>query len=242
MPYNVHQFILQSANGLEHSPAIADDQAVSILGKRGCRLSGVKRTMDSAIQDYFEAHAPEWDKRMPADYGALLYDFALPFADDFRAAESMIEIGTGTGAFIPVLRRLAPESRLLSIDLAFGMLIQAQQLIPNSPLLQASVHNLPLMSGCVDRVICHNSFPHFHDKTRALREIMRVMRPGGKILILHNRPREFVNAMHQAAGAPIDRDLLPTGDEMRLLLVDAGFSSVQVEDSSIRYVAQGTRS
>ncbi len=196
--------------------------------------------MDNAIQHYFEAHAPEWDKRMPADYSALLYDFALPFAADFRAAGSMVEIGTGTGAFIPVLRALAPESRLMSIDFAYSMLGQAQKRTPDARLLQANTHDLPLMSGGIDLVICHNSFPHFQDKPRALREIRRVLRPGGRIMILHNRPREFVNAIHQGAGAPIDHDLLPPGDAMHRLLIDAGFSSVQVEDTSIRFVAQGT--
>ncbi len=197
--------------------------------------------MDSAIQAYFEIHARGWDERMPPNYGALLYDFALPFANDFRAAASIVEIGTGTGAFIPVLRELAPDSRLTSLDLAYGMLAQAQKRSSDAHLLQADVHDLPLLSGCVDLVICHNSFPHFQDKPRALREIKRVLRPNGRIMILHNNSREFVNAVHQKAGAPIDHDLLLPGDVMHTLLIDAGFSALQVEDSSSRFVAHGKR-
>lgn len=178
---------------------------------------------------------------MPARYGEMLLDFASSFASEFRAAATIAEIGTGTGALIPALRTLAPDSRLVSVDFAFRMLIQAQAHTSDACLLQADVHHLPLISSWVDLVICHNSFPHFVDKPRALREIRRVLRPAGKIMILHNNPRDVVNAIHRRAGAPIEGDLLPPGETMHALLIDNGFSSVQVEDSSRHYVAQGTR-
>lgn len=197
--------------------------------------------MNTAIRRYFEEHAPDWDERMPPHYDDVLFDFAKSFAADFRAAARIAEIGTGTGALIPALRLLAPDSHLVSMDLAYGMLSKAQRRAPDAWLLQADVHNLPLVSGWVDLLICHNSFPHFHNKARALGEIRRVLRPAGKLMILHHNPREAVNAIHRRAGAPIAGDLLPPGDALHALLIDSGFSVVQVEDSSIRYVAQGTR-
>ncbi|MBL8155072.1 MAG: class I SAM-dependent methyltransferase [Anaerolineae bacterium] len=197
--------------------------------------------MNTAIRRYFEDHAPVWDARMPAHYDEMLFDFARSFTDEFRAAAAIAEIGTGTGALIPVLKTLAPDSHLISADFAYGMVSQARKRVPDTCLFQADVHDLPLVSKWVDLVICHNSFPHFVDKPRALREIRRVLRPAGKLMILHNNPREVVNAIHQRAGAPIGGDLLPQGDAMHALLTDSGFSAVQVEDSSIRYVARGTR-
>jgi demethylmenaquinone methyltransferase/2-methoxy-6-polyprenyl-1,4-benzoquinol methylase len=197
--------------------------------------------INTAIRRYFEDHAPDWDKRMPARYGEMLFDFASSFASEFCVAATIAEIGTGTGALILALRVIAPESHLVSVDFAYGMVSQARKRVPDACLFQADVHDLPLASGWGDLVICHNSFPHFVDKPRALREIRRVLRPAGKIMILHNNPREVVNAIHQRAGAPIAGDLLPEGNALHALLTNSGFSAVQVEDSSMRYVARATR-
>lgn len=197
--------------------------------------------MDKAIQHYFQEHASGWDERMPPNYGAILQSFALPFAAEFQAASRILEIGTGTGALIPVLRGLAQDSSLISADFAHAMLVQAHKRSSDARLLQADVHELPFASVGFDVVICHNSFPHFSDKTRALHEIQRVLRPGGKLMILHNNSREFVNAIHTRVGAPLQYDLLPEKDVMRQLLERTGWAAVTVDDAPTHYVATGQR-
>ena len=196
---------------------------------------------DNVIQRYFQEHAPHWDARMPPNYGVLLYDFAARFTAEFRAANTMLEIGTGTGSLIPVLNTLAPDSTIVSADLAYAMVVQAHKRSPDSRLLQADAHDLPLASVAFDLVVCHNSFPHFTDKPRALNEIQRILRPGGKLMILHNNSREVVNAIHKRAGAPIDRDLVPTEEEMRHLLLNTGWAAIEVDDAPTHYVARGQR-
>jgi demethylmenaquinone methyltransferase/2-methoxy-6-polyprenyl-1,4-benzoquinol methylase len=178
---------------------------------------------------------------MPDNLTAILRGFAAPFAGDFAGAQTILEIGTGTGAFIPVLQELAPATWLVSTDLAGAMLGKARLRCPDSCLAQVDTHQLPFSVSSFGLVTCHNSFPHFADKPRALREILRVLRPGGQLLILHNNSREFVNAIHTRAGAPIDVDLLPPGDEMARLLAGAGFTGVQVDDAPTHYVARGRR-
>ncbi|MBI1277731.1 MAG: methyltransferase domain-containing protein [Anaerolineaceae bacterium] len=189
-------------------------------------------------QLYFEESAATWDARMPPNYGAILLDFARPFVAEFQVASTILEIGTGTGAFIPVLKSLAPDAQLFSVDLAHAMLHHAQQRIPNARLLQADVHQLPFESAAIDLVVCHNSFPHFRKKQQALDEIKRVLRPDGKLMILHNNSREFVNSIHTRAGEPLHHDLLPTGEDMRHLLISGGWADVEVEDAPHRYIAR----
>lgn len=77
-----------------------------------------------------------------------------------------------------------------------------------------------------DLAVCHNSFPHFADMPSALRELARVLAPGGCLLILHDLSREQVNAIHGGAGPPIHHDLLPPGEETRQMLLRAGFVNV----------------
>jgi CsoR family transcriptional regulator, copper-sensing transcriptional repressor len=206
------------------------------------KLQRIAIKMPNLVQRYFEENAPNWDQRMPPNYSAILQDFARPFAAEFQAASTILEIGTGTGAFIPVLNALAPAARLVSADFAYAMISQAQKRCPDARLLQTDVHHLPLVSAAIDLVICHNSFPHFAHKRQALGEIARVLRPGGKLLILHNNSREFVNALHgRDEASPIHHDLLPNADDMCQLLISTGWTAVEVEDSPSRYIARAQR-
>ncbi|NWG16857.1 MAG: methyltransferase domain-containing protein [Chloroflexi bacterium] len=195
----------------------------------------------TAIQRFFEAHAPDWDAQMPENIGAVLRRFAAPLAGEFQSAHAILEIGTGTGAFIPILNEAAPESRLVSLDMAAAMLANARRRCPTALLVQADVHDLPFAGGSLDLVVCHNSFPHFADKQTALKAMHRVLRPGGRLFILHNNSRAFVNDIHRRAGGPIEHDLLPPGDEMRRLLDEAGYIAVQVEDAPDHYIARAQR-
>ena len=198
--------------------------------------------MTNLIRDYFESRAPGWDSMMPAHLDETLRQLVAVFAAELNAAQAILEIGTGTGALIPCLLERAPAARLISLDLAHAMLRQAHQRCPSALLVQGDVHTLPFSSAAAhsfDLVVCHNSFPHFADKPRALAEIRRILRPGGQILILHNNSRECINAIHSRAGAPIAHDHLPAGGEMRALLREAGYHAVWVEDAADRYLAGG---
>ncbi len=200
--------------------------------------------MTNAIRDYFEGRAPTWDDGMPDHLAETLRQMVAPFAGVFSTAQAVLEIGTGTGALIPHLADCAPEVRRVSLDLAHGMLVKARQRCPQACLVEADVHHLPFAPGAksvFDVVVCHNSFPHFADRRRALQEIRRVLRPGGQLFILHNNSREWVNAVHTQAGGPIQHDLLPPGADLRQLLQQAGYRDVWVEDTETHYFARAHR-
>lgn len=206
-------------------------------------LQPISTKIPDLIQRYFEDNAAAWDKRMPPNYSTILQYFAQSFAAEFQAANTILEIGTGTGAFLPVLRSLAPAAHIIAVDFAFAMISQARQRNVNIHLLQSDAHHLPFPSALMDLVVCHNSFPHFAHKRQALSDIQRVLRPDGKLLILHNNSREFVNALHgRDESSPIYHDRLPNEDDMRQMLISTGWTNVQVEDSPHRYIAQAQRS
>jgi demethylmenaquinone methyltransferase/2-methoxy-6-polyprenyl-1,4-benzoquinol methylase len=126
------------------------------------------------------------------------------------------------------------------VDFAHAMLRSALRRCPAESFIQADVHDLPVAAGCFDLVVCHNSFPHFADKSRALREIRRILQSGGRLMILHNNSRAFVNQIHMNAGDPIADDLLPSGEELSQWLMNAGFQNIQIEDTSVHYMANAT--
>ena len=203
---------------------------------------------DEASRAFFEALAARWDEQQPTERAVVLRRLLRPFADRLSAARRILEVGTGTGALIPCLVERAPDARVASIDLARAMLRRAQERGPDVWLLQADVHALPFSGdsasggvGAFDLVVCHNSFPHFVDRPAALGELARTLVAEGELLILHDLSRARVNAIHGGAGGPIKDHLLPAGEETQMLLMEAGFAEVWVEDGEEGYRAGGRR-
>jgi ubiquinone/menaquinone biosynthesis C-methylase UbiE len=189
---------------------------------------------------FFESLAEVWDSQQLPNRGEVLRRMLAPYAAELRVAKAILEVGTGTGALIPLLQASATAARLISIDMAGAMLQHARRRCPDALLVQCDVHRLPFASGSIesgfDWVICHNSFPHFEDPFSAAADMARVLCRGGHLLIVHDLGREQVNAIHR--GIPnrfVKDDLLPGGVELAGMLARRGFTILQVEDSASRY-------
>ena len=97
-----------------------------------------------------------------------------------------LDIATGTGhtAFA-----LAPHvASVVGVDLTPEMLSEAERLraergIGNVVFRPADVHHLPFEDASFDLVTCRRAAHHFSDIALALREIRRVLRPGGRLVI-----------------------------------------------------------
>ncbi len=82
----------------------------------------------------------------------------------------------------------------------FEHVIEAETAVFRHTDLLADAHRLPFADGAFDAVLALNAFEHYRDPIRAAREIFRVLRPGGRILIrtaflqpLHEAPWHFYN-------------------------------------------------
>jgi ubiquinone/menaquinone biosynthesis C-methylase UbiE len=112
---------------------------------------------------------------------ARVVELAAPQADG-----SALDLATGTGhtAFA-----LAPHvARVVGTDLTPQMLAEAERLardraIGNVCFCLADVHTLPFGEGAFQIVTCRRAAHHFSDILRALREMKRVLRAGGRLVI-----------------------------------------------------------
>lgn len=99
----------------------------------------------------------------------------------------VLDLGTGTGALLQLVRRRWPEARLTGLDPAPAMLEEAAAKLAGDPhleLILGSADDLELPSGCVDAVISNFALHHLPHpgKQRCAREVFRVLRPGGVFL------------------------------------------------------------
>ena len=100
----------------------------------------------------------------------------------------VLDIGCGTGAFAERIRGDLPEARVWGVDLVAGMLnkgggrwrLHREHVQP----VQGDSERLPFAGGSFDVVTCANSFHHYPHQDRAIVEMHRVLRPGGRMLLV----------------------------------------------------------
>jgi ubiquinone/menaquinone biosynthesis C-methylase UbiE len=131
-----------------------------------------------------------------------------------RAAGAVLDICTGTATLLPHLRdRVGRDGRVVGLDFSTGMLRTANQKIAtlsNVHLVEGDAGSLPFAAGAFDAVTCSHAFYELKGETRqnALREIVRVLRPGGTFLMME----------HDVPASPLVRALF----YLRLTVVGAG--------------------
>ena len=101
-----------------------------------------------------------------------------------RDAPTVIDVGCSTGHLLADLSVRLPDATLLGVDLVAAGLRKAHRQVPDALLLQADVCALPLEDECVDVALSANLLEHVPDDQRALAEIARILRPGGRAVIV----------------------------------------------------------
>ncbi len=102
----------------------------------------------------------------------------------------ILDVGTGTGRLpLALLRRLEFDGRIVGLDSSSGMLREAHRKTARYGRLDLvcdEATNLPFIDQAFDAVTCIEALEFFPDRVAALREMVRVLKPGG-LLLLSNR-------------------------------------------------------
>ncbi len=195
------------------------------------------------LQEYFDQLAPTWDKELTDErlqqLGNIIKELGI------KPGYCVLDIGSGTGVLLSFLiAELGGEGRILALDFSAEMLVQAQakNFPPMVCFAQADVLAVPMADSTVDIAICNSAFPHFSDKIGALKEIARVLRNSGRLVICHTMSRDMLNRLHQSIGGIVASDLLPDEPDLRELIKQAGLKITGFEDSPERYLVIAERS
>jgi len=189
------------------------------------------------LQEYFDKLAPTWDEELTPERLQCLGNIVKELG--IAPGYCVLDIGSGTGVLLPFLiAELGDEGKIVALDLSAEMLGQAQakNFPPIVGFAQADVLAIPLADNSVDLAICNSAFPHFNDKVKALKELARVLRNNGRLVICHTMSRAMINQLHQSIGGVIANDLLPHEFQLRGLIKQAGLKITHFEDSPERYL------
>jgi ubiquinone/menaquinone biosynthesis C-methylase UbiE len=100
----------------------------------------------------------------------------------------ILDVGCGTGLLASRIRNALPSAKVCGVDLVAGMLakgterwrMHAGHVLP----IQGDSERLPFAPGSFDLVTCANSFHHYPHQDRAVAEMHRVLRPGGRLMLI----------------------------------------------------------
>ncbi len=156
------------------------------------------------------------------------------------SADTVLDLGSGTGYFTPLLRQRFASSQLLSLDVAEGMLAYAQRHRPDpdAAWVCGDAEALPLASGVVDLIFSSLAIQWCEQPGRLFAEIERVLRPGGRFVVATLGPE----TLHElrSAWAAVDGDMhvnrfVPQAALLAALPAGLQVRDFQVENRVLRY-------
>ncbi len=140
-----------------------------------------ERDVHAAAAAGFGAEATAYVSGRP-DYPAGVAEWLT--ADlGLAAGTRVLDLGSGTGKFLPYLR--ASGADVVAVEPVAAMRARLARANPDVVALEGTAEDIPLAAGSVDAVVCAQSF-HWFVTANALVEIARVLRPGGRLGLIWN--------------------------------------------------------
>ncbi len=134
--------------------------------------------------DYYDAHPDWYEDHRHGGYHELIDDLESDLLRRYVLERTVLEVGCGTGL---ILQRIAPlAERAIGIDVSAGMLERAAA--RNLEVVRGDARRLPFVDEAFDVVCSFKMLAHIPNVERAVREMARVTRPGGHLLLEFYNP------------------------------------------------------
>ena len=169
------------------------------------RINRLQRERFNRSVHLFEPPLPEG---VPARLEQIVAAAAISEGD------FVLDVGTGTGILIPLIQKYLP-ARIYACDLSKAMLGQLEKKYSGVETFQEDVRDLNLPADTIDAVLVNACYPNIADKAGAFRNIARMMKPAGRLVISHPLGKAFVDKLRVDASYPLD-DFPSSADALSL--------------------------
>jgi SAM-dependent methyltransferase len=215
------------------------DPAWPVIRQVAKRLASSERWWLTESRAFFAAKAPTWD----AKFGDELPAYAAAVGEaGLRTGGAVADVGCGTGRALPALRSaVGPTGTVIGIDLTPQMLAEASDRgrDEHASLVIGDACRLPVADGALDGVFAAGLLMHLPDPDAGLRELARVVRAGGRLVLFHPSGRAALAARHGRRLNP-DEALAPA--PLRRSTAATGWRLDSYDDAAHRFLAIATRS
>jgi ArsR family transcriptional regulator len=161
------------------------------LSRDAERLASVKRRRQERAAEYFSANASSWDEIRNLHVPDMAVEAALRKVVGKRPFQAMLDLGTGTGRLLEIFAPL--YRRGLGIDMSREMLSVARANLEragvgHAQVRQGDIYAPPADRDTYDLVTIHQVLHYLGEPERAIEEAARVLRPGGRLLVVDFAP------------------------------------------------------
>jgi ubiquinone/menaquinone biosynthesis C-methylase UbiE len=202
------------------------------------RLPAAGESYITQTRAFFADRAATWDAKFGDDLPA--YTAAIAEAAIARGGVAL-DIGCGTGrALRPLRQSVGPDGRVIALDLTPEMLAVARpaSVAAQAALVLADARALPLADASADAIFAAGLVNHLPDTNAGLRELARVTRAGGLLVLFHPSGRAALAARRGRVLAPDE----PLAEGMlRRSTLASGWELTVYEDATHRFFAVARR-
>lgn len=189
------------------------------------RLRHVTLTWQVQSQSYFRKHYAAWDRLRRDLIDEERVDAELKARFEETAAESLLDIGTGTGHVLRLLGNKVENA--IGIDTSRDMLLAARAGLHNAGLphchvRQADMRHLPFDDASFDALSMHLVLHYADDPASIIKECGRVTNPGGCLILVDFAPHDRRDLIHEHGHRWPGFD----DQSVREWLSDAGYSDI----------------
>jgi len=192
----------------------------------------------SETRAFFSPRAATWDTKfgddMPA-YAAAISRARIP------RHSVVIDVGCGTGRALPALRQaVGPHGAVIAVDLTPEMLrhARAKGRAAHAKLVLADARQLPFASASADAVFAAGLIMHLPDPEAGLRQLARITRVGGLLILFHPSGRAALAARH---GRTLEPDEPLAAVPLQRSTQNTGWRLTTYDDAEDRFLAIATR-
>ncbi len=162
---------------------------------------------------------------------------------ELQPGERVLDLACGTGVVArPAAAKVGETGQVTGLDINAGMLAAASAMLPESGAainwVEGSATAMSLPNASFDVILCQQGLQFFPDKDAALREMLRVLVPGGRVAFsVWKSPSPY----NYAVGEALDRfttveiatkyraaRVVPNAETLHHMIVEAGFRGVEV--------------
>ena len=196
------------------TPGAAQDQR---------RIQAVLAERRTKSQEFFSSSAGQWDRLRDELFGER---FHLSAMSAFADAEWVVgDLGCGTGQMTAALAPFV--HRVVAVDASSAMLQAAKKRLhgfDNVELRRGDLEALPIDDARLDAATMALVLHHLPEPERVLAEVARVLKPGGRALILDMQPHDRDSYRHQMGHVWLGF----SDDHMRRILTGTGFADIRI--------------
>lgn len=162
----------------------------------------------------FDAAAEKFDDNSPSVYNMCRKDYPDILAEIEREDfTDVLDCGCGTGAMIELLSQKYPDKRYTGLDLSEKMIqVANRRKRDNMTFVVGDCEEIPFQDESFEVVLCSMSFHHYPDPERFFRNVFRVLRPGGRLILRDMTGAKLICWLENHLMMPIANHLLHKGD------------------------------